>query len=237
MPMEVIPVIDCKRGLVVRAEKGERAKYQPLRTPLAASSEPTAVAKGLRALYPFRKLYIADIDGIEGRGRNTQLVPQMSAVFPNSELWIDAGTGSLGAARALLAAPVTTLVLGSESLESLAALHEIIPEAPGRTVLSLDFSGDEFRGPEALLNSADAWPNRVIVMTLARVGSNEGPDIARIRDIARRGQGRKVYAAGGIRNRSDLDAVLAAGAAGALVATALHERNITAGDLKEIAGR
>ena len=47
---------------------------------------------------------------------------------------------------------------------------------------------------------------------------------------------RRVYAAGGVRNRADLEALRAAGAAGALVATALHAGTIKAGDLVEIAG-
>ena len=235
--MEVIPVLDVARGQVVRAVKGERASYQPLVTPLAASSEPVMVAKGLKALHPFRKIYVADLDGIEGRGRNVHLVPSLSGVFPHAEIWIDAGTGSRGAARAVLAAPVTTLVIGSESLERVTSLKEIVAEAPGRTVLSLDFRGDEFMGPDELLSDPAYWPDRIIVMTLARIGSEDGPDIARIRDIGKRAQGRRVFAAGGIRHRFDLDAVRAAGAAGALVATALYDKKISAGDLKEIAGR
>jgi phosphoribosylformimino-5-aminoimidazole carboxamide ribotide isomerase len=74
-------------------------------------------------------------------------------------------------------------------------------------------------------------------MTLDRVGSGGGPDVARLKEIAGRAGSRRVYAAGGIRNRADLDGIAAAGAAGALVASALHAGKITASDLKEIAGR
>jgi phosphoribosylformimino-5-aminoimidazole carboxamide ribotide isomerase len=74
-------------------------------------------------------------------------------------------------------------------------------------------------------------------MTLDRVGSDGGPDIERLQDIIRRAGSRRIYAAGGIRDRADLDRVRAAGAAGALIASALHARKISAGDLKEIAGR
>lgn len=235
--MDIIPVIDVARGAVVRAVRGDRANYLPIKTPLARSPNPADIARGLRKLYPFRKVYIADLDGIEGRGRNKHLVPELSQVLPGVEFWIDAGTGSRGAARSLLATPSATLVIGSETLESASVLKDIIAEAPGRTVLSLDFHGDEFMGPDALLNDTALWPHQVIVMTLARVGSGEGPDLARIRDIARRADGRRVYAAGGMRHRIDIDAARAAGASGALIASALHEKKITAGDLKEIAGR
>jgi phosphoribosylformimino-5-aminoimidazole carboxamide ribotide isomerase len=235
--MEIIPVIDVANGKAVRARHGNRSTYLPLVTPLAPSSDPAEVAKGFAGLHPFRKLYVADLDGIAGRGRNVHLVPALSRVLPRAEIWIDAGTASRGAARALLAAPVTTLVIGSETLETIAVLKDITAEAPGRTVLSLDFHGDEFMGPHALLEEVGLWPQNVIVMTLGRVGSGEGPDLARIRDIAGRSEGRRVYAAGGIRDRSDLDAVRTAGACGALIASALHDKKITAGDLKEIAGR
>ena len=235
--MEVIPVLDVARGLVVRAVRGDRANYKAIETPLAVGSDPVAVAKGLKVLYPFRKIYVADLDGIEGRGRNVHLVPSLSSVFPNAEIWIDAGSGSRSAARGLLAAPVTTLIVGSEAIESIAAMKDVMAEQPARTVLSLDFRGDEFLGPDELLRDESLWPNRIIVMTLGRVGSDEGPDIVRIRDIAKRGAGRRIYAAGGIRNRADLDSVKAVGAAGALVASVLHNKKISAGDLKEIAGR
>jgi phosphoribosylformimino-5-aminoimidazole carboxamide ribotide isomerase len=128
-------------------------------------------------------------------------------------------------------------VIGSESLETVAVLKDIMAEASGRMVLSLDFHGDEFMGPQALLDDVSLWPPKIIVMTLSRVGGDEGPDLARIGDIGRRAGGRRVYAAGGVRDRADLDAISAAGACGALMASALHDKKITAGDLKEIAGR
>ena len=235
--MDIIPVIDVARGEVVRAIQGQRAAYRPIQTPLSPSSEPGAVARGLRALYPFRKVYVADLDGIEGRGRNRHLVPILSQALPHTEIWIDAGSGSRSAARAVLAAPVATLVVGSESLESVRDWNDISAEAPQRTVLSLDFRGGEFMGPDALLADASLWPSRVIAMTLDRIGSDGGPNIALLETIVSRAGSRRVYAAGGIRDRADLDRVKQAGAAGALVASVLHAQKISAGDLKQIAGR
>jgi phosphoribosylformimino-5-aminoimidazole carboxamide ribotide isomerase len=235
--VDIIPVLDVAHGKVVRAVQGKRSTYRPIETPLSRSAEPVDVARGLRALYPFRKIYVADLDGIEGRGRNTHLVPALSQAMPHTEIWIDAGTGSRGAARGVLAAPVTTLVVGSESLETVGVWEEIVTEAPARTVLSLDFRGGEFMGPDVLLSDASLWPARLIVMTLDRVGGNAGPDLALLEDIAARARKSRIYAAGGIRGRADLDAVRSAGAHGALVASALHAETFSAGDLREIAGR
>lgn len=231
--MNVVPVLDVARGHVVRGAKGDRASYRPIVSPLVEGSDPARVAQALLALYPFRKLYVADLDGIEGRGRNVHLVPALSAVAGNTELWIDAGVTSRKAARSILAAPVATLIVGSESVEGVAEFTAMTRETPTRTVLSLDFRGDEFMGPAQLLSDDALWPDRLIVMTLARVGSGEGPDLDRLRSISARAGKRKVYAAGGVRNREDLMALRAAGAAGVLVASSLHDGAITARDIKD----
>ncbi|MBS0234778.1 MAG: nickel transporter [Proteobacteria bacterium] len=235
--MDVIPVIDVAHGQVVRAMRGERSGYRPIETPLSPSAEPADVTRGLAKVFPFHKLYVADLDGIEGRGRNTHLVPIFSQVLPRAEIWIDAGTGSRSAARSVLAAPVATLVVGTESIETVRVWEEISAEAPGRTVLSLDFRHGEFMGPEAMLSDSSLWPSRVVVMTLDRVGANEGPDIGRLEGIVSRAKGRRIYAAGGVRDRRDLDEIRKIGVSGALVASALHAGKISADDIRNVAGR
>ena len=109
--MEIIPVIDVRHGAAVRARGGDRARYRPLETPLAPSADPVAVARGLLSLYPFRTLYVADLDGIEGRGANAGLVAPLAAALPGVELWVD--DGSFGAS---FAEPGVVRVVGSESL-------------------------------------------------------------------------------------------------------------------------
>ena len=69
-------------------------------------------------------------------------------------------------------------------------------------------------------------------MTLARVGSGAGPDLGRLASIQSIAGGREIYAAGGVRNAADLSGLKQAGVAGALIATALHERRIVAADLQ-----
>lgn len=234
--MDVIPVIDVQHGIAVRATGGRRADYQPLKTPLATENDPVAVALGFRSLYSFATLYVADLDGIEGRGRNKTLPRRLADVLPGVDLWIDDGSSASDAAARLVTEPNTTMVIGSESLDEAraAALRDIRAD---RYVLSLDFKDDRFVGPLSVLEKVEHWPDRVIVMTLARVGSSEGPDLNRIANIVARANGRRVYAAGGVREYSDIQALRAAGAAGVLVATALHAGKITAGDLEGIAGR
>ncbi len=234
--MDVIPVIDVRHGSAVAAVRGQRADYRPLVTPLAAGSDPVDIARGYAALFTFPALYVADLDGIEGRGRDNGLPARLAAAVPRMPLWIDDGASAREAVLRIIHETHVTPVVGSESLregDDVATLRALPPD---RYVLSLDFKDDRFAGPPAVLEEAQHWPHAVIVMTLARVGSGEGPDLQRVAGIVARAGERRVYAAGGVRDRADIEALHAVGASGVLIATALHAGTIKAGDLKEIAG-
>ncbi|WP_239025310.1 HisA/HisF-related TIM barrel protein [Rhodoligotrophos defluvii] len=228
-PMDIIPVLDVKDGLVVHARRGERSAYRPIETPLSASAAPGEVLAGLLGLHPFRQVYIADLDAIQGTGDNREATAALAKHHPEIEFWIDRGTDDLGAAQRWLAEEHGVLVLGSESqrgVDMVAAMR-----AEPRVALSLDFRGDDFIGPSALLSDPGLWPSRLIVMTLARVGSGLGPDLARLRQIKALAGDRMIIAAGGIRDAADLTAAHEAGAAAVLVATALHDGRLQSADL------
>jgi phosphoribosylformimino-5-aminoimidazole carboxamide ribotide isomerase len=237
--MDIIPVIDVRHGLAVRAARGQRAEYRPLVTLLAQGSEPVAVALGLRSLFTLHALYVADLDGIEGRRRNAALAQKLSEALPGVQLWIDDGALPRQPDPRALASTRTgvTTVVGSESLTRAEHMDALATLSPDDYILSLDFREDGFLGPAALLQNAALWPSRVIVMTLARVGSGEGPDLARVREVVARAGARRVYAAGGVRNGADIESLKEAGAAGVLIASALHDGKVTAGELERLAGR
>ena len=227
--LEIIPVIDLKNGVVVRAVKGDRAHYRPIATPLARSSDPLEVANGLLSVFLFRSVYVADLDAITGAGDNRAVLASLTRVFAHVDFWIDCGIAQQAAAEDWLADESATLVIGSESQES-AALARRFADHP-RVALSLDFKDDTFCGPSDLLADPACWPRRVIAMTMRRVGSGEGPDLDLVAALAARAPGRRIYAAGGVRDAADLQALQRAGAAGALVATCLHERRLTGEDI------
>jgi phosphoribosylformimino-5-aminoimidazole carboxamide ribotide isomerase len=181
-------------------------------------------------LAPFRQLYIADLDAIEGRAANVSALGAVANGAPAVELWVDNGIADADAARAWLDENAHCLVLGSESQNGVETIEALRDDR--RVILSLDFVGDAFQGPMRLLEEPDLWPERVIVMTLARVGAAAGPDIDRVAGIVARAQGRYVCGAGGVRDKADLLALSGAGAAGVLVATALHTGVLAAEDLR-----
>lgn len=216
LPMDIIPVIDLKSGQVVHARGGRRDDYRPIETPLSKTSAPADVVGGLLRRYAFSRIYVADLDAIARVGDHEATLRALMARFPDLEFWVDNGAAS----GEFLGRHTGSLVVGSESQTSTSVLRSLRDNP--RVVLSLDFRGDAFQGPPDILADPGLWPARIIVMTLGRVGSAAGPDLARIGAVARRAAGRSVYAAGGVRNAQDLDDAAAAGAAGALVATALH---------------
>jgi HisA/HisF family protein len=230
--LQTIPVIDLMGGQVVRARMGDRASYRPLQSPLSPTSDAVAVVRGLLAVYPFPTLYIADLDAIQSNGDNFHALRRIRAEFPSLQMWVDNGAADPAALDALIGADLGAPVIGSESQRN----NTLIAQHSGsrRVVLSLDFRGDAFQGPGAILAEPALWPRRIIVMTLARVGCGAGPDLARLAAIRSIAGGREIYAAGGVRDAGDLAALKAAGAAGALIATALHERRVVGADLEAI---
>lgn len=227
---DIIPVIDLKGGAVVRAREGKRHLYAPIETPLSPTSRPADVVRGLLGLYPFRAVYIADLDAIEGKGDHSACVAALEAEFADIRFWLDAGIDRNEEIDAWLATHRGDLVLGTESLSDTRAVEHHGNDA--RLVLSLDYRGDAPQGPARLFEDESLWPQRLIVMTLGRVGSHTGPDIDRLSTILAQAEGRhRIYAAGGVRGAADLNALRRIGAAGVLIASALHDGHVTAADL------
>jgi HisA/HisF family protein len=230
--VQIIPVIDLQNGAVVRARAGERDQYRPIATPLSPTSEPLDVVRGLLGLYPFRTLYVADLDAIAGRGDNRAALARLKAQYPGLDLWIDSGVADADAARAFLDGDSDHLVLGSESQVDTTLVRSLAGH--DRVVLSLDFRGTAFQGPADLVAEPSIWPRHIIAMTLARVGTGGGPDLDRLRQICRAAAGRAVFAAGGVRGAPDLATLAQQGIAGALVATCLHDGRLTGADIAGI---
>lgn len=223
--MKLIPVIDLKDGLVVAARLGDRRRYAPIDTPLCPSAAPLAVAAALLKLHPFTTLYIADLDAIGGATGHLEVIDRLHRQYPRLGLWVDHGLTELDR-LAHLARPV----VGSESMVDLdqwADLHARLRDP----ILSLDYRADTLLGPAGLDQRPDRWPTDVILMTLARVGSDRGPDLARLGALRRLAPDHRVYAAGGVRDGADLRQLRDLGVAGALVSTALHQGRITAAEL------
>ncbi|MFX1765513.1 HisA/HisF-related TIM barrel protein [Paraburkholderia sp. A1RI-2L] len=241
--MQIIPVIDVLGGTAVRAIRGERSRYRALESQLCSGSDPVDAARALLDYCGASVLYVADLDGIMHGAPQLDLLVRLAGALPGIELWLDAGFADPHAASALLAslrecgtrsdiasgtpsasrnAPITP-VFGSESLQPGAMTH-----LPADALLSLDRRHDAPLGDPRCWTDTSHWPARLIVMTLERVGSFDGPALDAIAEVSERAGQRQIIGAGGIRHADDLQAAATSGATAWLVASALHERRIPA---------
>jgi phosphoribosylformimino-5-aminoimidazole carboxamide ribotide isomerase len=239
--MRVIPVIDLKSAAAVHAVRGERERYRPLRSEIVAGSDPVQISRSVREALGLDELYVADLDAIAGGPAHLETI---AALAREARVMVDAGVTGVAEARRLLELGAARVVIGTETLVQ-AALQRLRAElADAPLVLSVDQRAGRVLSPdpelarlgaaEALARLGSAGVREVIVLDLARVGSGTGPDVALLRELAARFPEVELLAGGGVRDVADLCALAEAGAAGALVATALHSGAIGRDELRAL---
>jgi phosphoribosylformimino-5-aminoimidazole carboxamide ribotide isomerase len=245
LAVRVIGVVDLLAGRAVHARAGPRDTYQPVRSVAGTtigSGDALALARTYVTRLGLTELYAADLDAIMGGAAQDTLVSAIAAV--GAPLWLDAGVSSADRAHDALARGAARVVVGLETLPSYDALGEICARVGGDNVaFSLDLRDGEpvvsasgsipFGQPAQLVaaRARDAGAGAIIVIDLARVGTSRGLDlelVARVREAA---PGLVLLAGGGVRGPDDLARLVDAGCDGALVATALHDGRIGAGEI------
>ncbi|MFA5923315.1 MAG: HisA/HisF-related TIM barrel protein [Methylococcaceae bacterium] len=225
--MKIIPVIDLKDGVVVHAQQGMREQYQPISTDLCQSADIYQVIEAFLGVYDFDTIYIADLNALTHQGDHDLLITDVLTSFPHILFWIDRGY------QRFKKYPGNHLpVLGSESYSDETVLE--LKAYNKRFILSLDYSISEALGAKSLFSNQDLWPDTIIIMTLNRVGSNQGPDLDKLNWFCRQYPHKHFIAAGGIRNTADLQALKQVGVQQALIASALHSGAITRKDIKNL---
>ena len=208
--------------------RGERERYRPV-------GDPLAIARRFRDALGLDELYVADLDAITGGGGSDAVI---RALAREARVMVDAGVSEPERARALLDLGVHRVVVGTETLADVDALDRLLPEA----ILSVDLREGRALSPDPRLGGLPALDalarlhrpglREVIVLDLARVGSGAGPDVGLIGELHAAFPALELLAGGGVRNAEDLRALRDVGAAGALVATALHRGVIGRHDLR-----
>jgi HisA/HisF family protein len=223
--MRVVGVIDLKAGAAVHAVRGERERYRPI-------GDPLALARAFGEL-GLDELYVADLDAISGAAGEGEHGSTIAALAREARVMVDAGVSEPAGARALLDVGAHRVVVGTETLTGADALDRLLAELPaGSVVLSADLRDGRALSPHPQLAGLPALDavarlhraelREAIVLDLARVGSGAGPDVALIAELHAAFPDLALLAGGGVRDVEDLRALGHAGAAGALVATALH---------------
>ena len=171
---------------------GDRASYRPIESPLSPTSDAVDVVRGL----------LGGPSVSDALCRRSRRDPAQRRQFPRAAPHPRrvSSTCTCGSTTARRTTPRSTRSSARISARRSSAANSQRDSAliaqhrdSRRIVLSLDFRGDAFQGPEEILAEPDLWPRRIIVMTLARVGSGAGPDLARLgRDPVDRGRARNL---------------------------------------------
>jgi len=230
--MHIIPVIDLQDGQVVAARQGQRHLYQPLSTPLCRAPELMAVVRAYLSVFPFKTFYLADLNAIAGAGNNHHLIAPMLATWPDLNLWLDSGLQPFIAHDH---AGRVRPVLGTETGISIEQLEHYTRNS--HCILSLDYARGKLIGDASLPQQPQRLPQCVIVMSLDHVGSRRGPDLEWLRALRVQLPGKRLYAAGGVRNVEDLRQLAAHGIDGALVASAVHDGTLGAQQINALGCR
>jgi phosphoribosylformimino-5-aminoimidazole carboxamide ribotide isomerase len=247
--LDVIPVLDLKGGRALHARRGDRAAYAVVRGALGDGADPVALARAFRDRLGCRHLYLADLDALTDPRAARPAAASAAALAALAalglELWVDAGVRDASEAAALQAAGAARVVVALETLPGLEALGAIVrrPGSAG-TAFSLDLRAG--RPLAADPNLAAASPEQIaravarsgcdtlIVLDLARVGSDTGPPLTLLRRLRAALPTLPLVAGGGVRHAGDLEALARLGCAAALVASAIHAGRITRSDIDRL---
>jgi phosphoribosylformimino-5-aminoimidazole carboxamide ribotide isomerase len=222
--MEILPAIDIRGGRCVQLIQGDYTRE------LVFSNDPPDMARHWEA-QSAKRLHVVDLDGAkEGLPRNLEVVRAIcdAVAIP---VQLGGGIRDVATARQALEAGVERVIVGSAALDPEAAAA-FVAEFGARVVAGID-ARDGFVAVHGWLDTTEvraldlaqklvALGYRWIVFTdIASDGMLHGPNIAALRDMVQHVEA-DVIASGGITTIDDLLAARKAGAASAIVGTALY---------------
>ncbi len=226
----IIPVMDIRGGVVVRAIAGRREEYKPLVSRLTNSTDPLVVANALRQAAGTQELYVADLDAIMGAKPNLGLHQQLA--MEGFKLWVDAGIRHDTDASPVVEAGAAVVIAALESLHSVLDLRAMIGRfGQKRVAYSLDLYhgapilGTPYFAPDELADvvaSNGLW--RLIILDLANIGVGAGTGTIELCSRTKaKNPNFELIAGGGVRGPADLPGLAEAGVDAVLVASALHD--------------
>ncbi|WP_424714050.1 HisA/HisF family protein [Methanobacterium sp.] len=222
----IIPVIDIKNGEAVSGKSGKRETYTPLKTVFNKSSEPIAIARELKK-FGFSRIYIADLDAIEGKSSNLQIAREINKIIP---VMFDSGIkNSIGIQKILKS--VDKVIVATETIENFDEIELIFSTFPKQNlILSIDIKDGNILGKHIKADFKDIIekieeinPIEVILLDISRVGTENGVDQELINSFI--GLDTDLILGGGI-TLEDITKLQSLGLENFLVGTALHSGSL-----------
>ncbi|WP_292520401.1 HisA/HisF-related TIM barrel protein [Methanoculleus sp.] len=215
--MELILAVDLAGGLVVHGKSGMRAGYRPLTWGLAPSAEPEAYISALQPRY----IYIADLESIQGRTPQDDLVRRCAALV--ERCYLDRGCRSPGECMAVEGVtPVVGTETAARAIEDLAAYRA--------GYLSIDIKGGRvlpwgIRPVEILRHASTLSFEGCIILNIGAVGTERGLIREELEEMRACYPGRLLYG-GGVAGVDDIRLLTDIGFDGAIIATAVHHGTV-----------
>lgn len=242
--MQILPVLDLLGGVVVRGVAGQRERYRPIVSRIVDVATPIDVARAFRRQFGLSQLYVADLDAILHHRPNFEIYRQLAD--DQFDLLIDAGIRDLETAAKIFESGAGALIAGLETTPNpqfLSALIRLCGQQ--RLIFSIDLKAGQ------LLTAGTAWReltplqlaktcihlgvDRLIILDLAQVGSSNGiSTLSLCADIRKLAPEVQLITGGGIRHLDDLQQLAAARITGVLIASALHDGQISRDDLDQL---
>ena len=223
----IIPVIDIKNGEAVSGKSGKRETYTPLKTVFDNSSEPVAIARKLKK-FGFSRIYIADLDAIEGKGSNLQIAGEINKIIP---VMFDSGIKNSIEIQKILDS-VEKVIVATETIENFDEIELIFSTFPKQNfVLSIDIKDGNVLGKhikadfnDIIKKIEEIKPLEVILLDISRVGTENGVDHEIIKSFI--GLDTDLILGGGI-TLEDITDLQSLGLENFLVGTALHSGSLS----------
>jgi phosphoribosylformimino-5-aminoimidazole carboxamide ribotide isomerase len=219
----IIPVLDLKNGTAVSGKSGEREMYKPLKTIFHNSSSPLKITNALSDAGASR-IYIADLDAIECKGSNFQIVKDINQ---HISVMLDCGASNIEDVEKALEA-ADKVIVATETLKNIEDLTQIFNRFPkDKIIISIDIKNGKIYSKYLKINSDELIekinelnPLEVILLDISKVGSESGFDEELLRKFDQVGE--SLIIGGGITER-DIIQLEKAGLNKFLVGTALHK--------------
>jgi len=96
MSCKIIPVVDLRNGVAVRAVAGDRANYKQLDNVAFKSHDLCRIIEVLLKLSRSNTLYVANLNGIAGDDSYDCILYEILRKFSKVEIWVDNGFQDLG---------------------------------------------------------------------------------------------------------------------------------------------
>lgn len=245
--MQIIPVIDLQKGIVVRGVAGDRGRYLPVSSVLTDDPRPRSVARALVTATGAHEMYVADLDAIAGAEPAWDAYHEIAEA--GAAMLIDAGIRGLLDARPIVQFAsqwpfISGIIAALESSDGADELSDVFARVgvdlgifsldlkQGRPITSTPTWADQ--SAEQIVELAVRIGfRRLIVLDVARVGIAEGlGTLPLCKKLRARYPHLEIITGGGIRHTADLTRLARSGCDAALVASALHSGELNSRDLR-----